>query len=237
MEYLTLYTSPYSKKRIGKNNDGGYVIVELPGRYDIFLSGGISDDISFENHLLSLYPELTCHAFDGTINYTPNGDRIVYHRQNLGNTNNLFLTNLDQYFQKYNDIFLKIDIEGHEFRLLPVVELSKVKQLVVEIHSPGDIQLYPDYFRGLSDITNNVMFNLLEKINNTHTLVHLHANNGCKMQKINGIDVPHVFELTYIRNEFVDTRIKNTLPLPTSLDMKNIVGNPDYILSGFPYSA
>ena len=93
----------------------------------------------------------------------------------------------------------------------------------------------PDYFKGLSDIDNNKMFDLLNKINNTHTLVHFHGNNGCRLQKIDGIDLPHLFELTYIRNDYVSEKIRNTDPLPTLLDMKNILNKPDYELKGFPY--
>ena len=56
------------------------------------------------------------------------------------------------------------------------------------------------------------------------------------MQKINNIHLPHVFELTYIRNDFVNEKIQNTESLPTKLDMKNIERENDYILQGFPYS-
>ena len=139
-----------------------------------------------------------------------------------------------------HNIFMKIDIEGHEFRLLPTFfengYIQKIKQLVVEIHSPADIELYPDYFIGLSDVTNSNMFDLFYNMNKTHTLVHFHANNGCKMTQIDGINIPHVFELTYIRNDFISEKKRNTEKLPTILDMKNIEDNPDYELSGFPYS-
>ena len=114
--------------------------------------------------------------------------------------------------------------------------ISKIKQLVIEIHSPADIQLYPDYFKGLSDIKNKQMFDLLQKINNTHTLVHFHANNGCKMTSIDNINIPHVFELTYIRNEFITEKIRNSETLPTTLDSPNIPSKKDYILQGYPYT-
>jgi hypothetical protein len=142
--------------------------------------------------------------------------------------------------ENFNNIFLKIDIEGHEFRILPTFFennfINKIKQLVVEIHSLADIQLYPDYFKGLIDIKNEDMFNLFKNINKTHTLIHFHANNGCRMNIIDGINIPHVFELTYIRNDFVKEKIRNDETLPTNLDMKNIPQKPDYNLSGFPYS-
>ena len=241
MESLILYTSLFSKKRVGKSNDGGYVIVNLPGTYDLFISGGISNDISFEEDILNNYPNLKCYAFDGTINNIPKTNKnIVFIKKNLGNINTNTITNLEEYLKESNDILMKIDIEGHEFRVIPPLlennYINKVKQLVIEIHSPGDIHLFPDYFKGLQDITNKHMFNLIHGLNKTHTLVHFHANNGCKMQVIDGIQLPHVFELTFIRNDFITKKIRNIETLPTSLDMKNIVNKPDYFLSGYPYT-
>jgi len=227
--------------RIGSKNDGGYVIANLDGKYDLFISGGISDDITFEKDLLSLYPNLMCCAFDGTINSLPENNlkRIRFFKKNLGNVNNEEVTDLREYMNYSNDIFMKIDIEGHEFRLMPILiendYMKKIKQLVVEIHSPADIQLYPEYFKGLSDIKNEHMFGMLKKINDTHTLVHFHANNGCKMTAIDGIKIPHVFELTYIRNEFVSDKVKNSHPLPTHLDEPNIPAKPDYNFTEYPY--
>ena len=53
------------------------------------------------------------------------------------------MTNLLEYMEKYNDIFMKIDIEGHEFRVMPIIinnnYMNKIKQLVIEIHTPADI--------------------------------------------------------------------------------------------------
>ena len=111
MENLILYKSPYEKKRLGRNNDGGYVITELPGNYDIFLSGGVSDDISFEKEVLLKYPNLLCYAFDGTIsNFTIDNDRIIFINKNLGNENSDCLTNLHEYIKNYNNIFMKMYI-------------------------------------------------------------------------------------------------------------------------------
>lgn len=242
MDSLILYKSPFLKQRIGKNNDGGYVIVNLPDSYDLFISGGISDDISFEEYLLQLYPNLICYAFDGTITDLPNSNnnRITFYKKNLGDNNTDNLTNLHEYIEPYHNIFMKMDIEGHEFKIMPtIIEknlMNNIKQLVIEIHSPGDIHTFPEYYKGLSDIDNNTMFHLLNKINNTHTLVHFHANNGCNLQNIDGIPLPHVFELTYIRNDFVTEKIKNNEALPTVLDMQNIENKDDYKLEGFPYS-
>ena len=262
MESLILYQSPYNKVRIGKDNDGGYVICNLPNYYDLFISGGISNDISFEIDFLKKYKDkknniIKCYAFDGTISRLPdnNEQNINFIKKNLGNIETNDITNLSSYINddksntntsntnihKYNNIFMKIDIEGHEFRLLPYLidndYMSKIKQLVVEIHSPADIQMFPDYFAGLSDIKNDDMFKLLNNINKTHTLVHFHGNNGCNTQIIDNIKLPHVFECTYIRNDFIKNKakVKNTEPLPTSIDMKNIVNKDDFYIDYYPF--
>lgn len=242
MENLIIYQSPFPKIRVGKNFDGGYVIANLPGKYDLFISGGISDDISFEENLLKIYPDLTCYAFDGTINNFPKTDNknINFVKKNLGNSNDEKMTNLFEYMKNSNDIFMKIDIEGHEFRVMPcVIEnnlIFRVKQLVIEIHSPADILAFPDYFKGLQDINNDNMFDLLKQLSKTHTLIHFHGNNGCRIQTIDGIRLPHVFELTFIRNDFVTVRVRNIEKIPGKLDMPNLYDKPDYELEGFPYT-
>jgi hypothetical protein len=252
MESLILYQSPYNKVRIGKDNDGGYVICNLPNYYDLFISGGISNDISFEIDFLQKYKDknnniIKCYAFDGTISQLPvnNAHNINFIKKNLGNIETDDLTNLSSYIDesnnsnKYNNIFMKIDIEGHEFRLLPYLidnnYMNKIKQLVVEIHTPADIEMFPDYFAGLSDIKNENLFKLLNNINKTHTLVHFHGNNGCNTQVIDNIKLPHVFECTYIRNDYVKKKIKNIEPLPTKLDMKNIKDKTDFNFDYYPF--
>jgi hypothetical protein len=134
---------------------------------------------------------------------------------------------------------MKIDIEGHEFRILPsLIEnglVRNIAQLIVEIHTPGDIHLFPDYFAGLGDITNDVMFDTLSKLAKTHVLVHLHPNNGCRTHLIDGIKVPNVFECTYVRKIDGVQYIRNTAPIPSLLDMKNVPANEEITLEGYPY--
>lgn len=229
MEALRLYTCPVPKMRLGRDNDGGYVIANLPGGYDLLLAGGVADDVSFEQAFVSQYA-VPCYAFDGTVASLPVSDPSIYFvHQNIDSTT------LEPYMDGKKDVFLKLDIEGHEFNVLPAVPLQRVKQLVVEVHSPADISMHPNYYKGLHDITNATMFSMLHTLAQTHTLIHFHANNGCALQSIDGVFLPHVFELTYVRNEYVPIRLPNTEVLPTSLDMRNIVYRPDYILSGYPY--
>jgi len=237
MEQLILFSPTHPVERIGKKNDGGYVVCNLPGEYDLFISGGVPDDISFEQHFLNKYPNLKCYAFDGTVESLPvDESRVTFVKKNLGKETDE-TTNLKTYMDGHENIFMKIDIEGHEFRLFPELEsyMSKIKQLVLEIHSPGDIKLHPTYFKGLDDIDHKCMFDMFSMINNTHTLVHVHANNGCQSHVYDNVLLPNVFECTFIRNDYVTQKIPNKRPLPLSIDMCNVVGTRDYFINYFPF--
>ena len=82
---LTVYKSPFTKLRLGKDYDGGYIIAEIPNiSYITFLSGGIEIDISFEEAFINKYPSVNCFAFDGTINNLPKeNSNINFIRKNI----------------------------------------------------------------------------------------------------------------------------------------------------------
>lgn len=239
IETLTLYNSPFPKRRYGPNTDGGYVLVNLPGEYDYFISGGIGGNNDFEIDILNNFANLKCIAFDGTIGNIPSKhERLEFQQKNLGAINSNNLTNLVEEIKPFHNILLKIDIEGHEFNLLPGLissVITKVKQLVIEIHSPGDIQKHPNYFKGLSHFDHNFMFGMLNELNKTHTLVHFHANNGCALHTYNSTVLPNVFECTYIRNDFILEKTPNNNPLPTSLDFPNVLSKPEYTINYPPF--
>lgn len=239
MDNLILYTTCHKKERVGRNYDGGYVICDLPNEYDCLISGGISDDISFEQAFLNKHASIPCYAFDGTVDGLPAADpRINFFRKNLGEEETSKTTNLHTIIEKYSNIFMKIDIEGHEFRIFPTFSedhLKKIKQLILEVHSPGDIALHPNYFVGLSDIKHKNMINLFKKLNKTHTLVHVHPNNGCKTYYVDGVHMPNVFECTFIRNEYVLEKTPNTERLPMSIDMPNVPSYPIIVFDKYPF--
>lgn len=240
MDSLLVYKSPHKKIRMGRPHDGGYVTCELPGGYDCLIGCGISNDVSFEQSILDKYGPIPCFGFDGTIPRLPvNDSRITFVRKNVGAVENAQLTNLHSYIDPYTNIFMKMDIEGHEFRVLPTLSrehMMKIKQIVLEVHSPGDIRLHPTYFVGLSDITDEFMLNTLSKIKETHTLVHVHPNNGCKTHHIAGIFMPNVFECTFVRNDFIAEHVLSDEPVPSSIDMRNIRHMPELSLSGYPWN-
>jgi len=212
---LTVFDpKPLTKIRLGRDNDGGYIIADLPcNSYDLFLSAGIANDISFEEAFCERY-DITCHTFDGSINSLPSENKsIIFNKLNISNITDDKHTNFREFFDsdKYNNMFIKMDIEGSEdifFSTLSKNDLLKIKQLVVEVHKPESFVPY-----------------ILSK---THYLIHVHANNYGGVSIIDGIPIPSVYELTYVRKDcFTEKPGLNTQILPTFLDQRNGLYRPD----------
>lgn len=224
---LTVYKSPFPKLRIGKDNDGGYIICDIPDiKYDILISGGVADDISFEEHLCNMY-NLKCIAFDGTNYCTFNNTEHKYIKfisKNIGPIIDNENTNLFPLINEYNEIFIKMDIEGAELpwlRCLNEQQLNKFSQIIMEFHFPFNDE-------------DAIIF---EKLNKTHLLVHFHGNN-CPAGVVNhkGIIIPNVFECTYINKKYVDmsTIELNKDKIPGIVDMPNCHA-PDIFIDYPPF--
>jgi len=206
---LTVYKCPFNKKRVGKNCDGGYIICEIPEiKYNILLAAGVSTDISFEEHLCMLYPNMKCLAFDGTIdNININNNNILFIKKNIGILNDDNTTNLIDYLSPNYNIFLKMDIEGAELswiNSLSSENLNNISQMVIEFHFP-----FEDHHA-----------EIFKKINVNHVLIHFHANNCCGLKNYKNVNIPNVFECTYIHKKYFFPL--NTMDIPSFLDMPNL---------------
>jgi len=229
VDFLKVYHFE-NKIRLGEKGDGGYVIGDIGETYDCYISAGVSNEESFSRDFISLYKmnSQNSFAFDGTINSYPyNYTRdITFYRSNIGPVKNNKNADLSFFTNNYNNIFLKMDIEGSEFSwLLSLSEdrLNKFKQIVIEFHGINDNSWDCNYDDKLK---------CLKKIADTHYIIHAHGNNYSSC--INNI--PDVIELTYIRKDYFDNEPKlNTLQLPTSLDYPNYTNKSDYSLNFYPF--
>ena len=216
---LTVYKSPFTKKRIGNEYDGGYVIAEIPNiTYNLLLAGGIEQDISFEEEFILKYPTTKTYAYDGTINNLPSvNNNITFIKKNIGSENNNHITNLHDVIDTNYRIFVKMDIEGGEIpwiNSLSDAHLTKFEQIVMEFHFP---------------FSNNEI-SVFNKINKNHYLIHFHPNNCCGTRNHNGVIIPNVFECTYLHKKyFMNTPELNSELIPTSIDMKNTTNEDIYI--------
>jgi len=222
---LICYEPELPKTRIGRNYDGGYVIVDNL-KYDLLIGCGISNDDSFEHDFLSKNKNIECYAFDGTVNDLPNfHPKIHFIKKNIGPFENKKNTNLHKFISEHKNIFLKMDIEGAEYDWidnLPEHLLKNMKQMVIEFHATNKWGIWDDY-----------KVKCLNKINKTHYLVHAHGNNNKTFDKINNINIPQVIECTYLRKDRVLK--KNKQRYPTKYDMPNKILRDELSLNHYPF--
>ena len=231
---LTVYDIN-NKIRLGNNGDGGYVIYDIDNQqnqkniYDCYISCGVSNEESFSRDFIKKYNmnKDNSFAFDGTIEdypyeYTKD---ITFFKKNIGNKNDDKTTNLDFLFERYNNIFLKMDIEGWEFEwLLQLTQdkLQKIKQIAIEVHGVNDDSWN---FKQTDKI------DCFNKLNEKFYLIHLHGNNNGGIQN----NIPDVLELTYLNKNVLNyIPEKNKKKLPSNLDYPNC-HKDDYQLNIPPF--
>jgi len=230
IDHLKVYQFD-SKFRLGSNMDGGYILGDLETNYDCYISAGVSNEESFSRDFINKYNTAKDNnfAFDGTIldypyNYTT---EITFIKKNINAFDDDYNTNLAFLIEQYNNIFLKMDIEGGEYPwLLSISEeqLNKFTQITIEFH-------------GINDDTWGCNYGdkkkCFEKLANTHYLIHAHGNNYSAVTN----NIPDVIELTYVnKNYFTSIPPLNTKPLPyPNLDFPNHPYAQDYNLNFYPF--
>ena len=223
-EYLRVYHWEH-KTRLGSPMDGGYVIADQVGTYDCYISCGIGSEESFSTDFVHKYDIQTSFAYDGTLTEswrdpTPN---IQFVAKNIGCACDDQTTDISDVLSRYDNVFLKMDIEGAEFPWIEHTQLlSHVKQFVAEFHGIND-----DSWGTILD-KKRACF---EKLAQTHVIVHVHGNNWAS--KTNHI--PDVIEVTFLRRDvFTVPPVWNMTKLPLQyIDRPNNPGAEDYFL-GFP---
>lgn len=224
-----------NKIRLGAKHDGGYVFGDLSEIYDCYISAGVSNEESFSRDFIKKYNmnRGNSFAFDGTIKgypykYTKD---ITFVNKNINSFIDAKNTNLFPLMDKYNNIFLKMDIEGGEYPWILGLndeQLNKFKQIVIEIHGLTN--------KGFCHGCNyEDKLNVLSRLATNHYLIHAHGNNN--RPAVNGI--PDVIELTYINKKyFTDIPELNTRVLPIAgLDFPNFKKRKDIPLNKYPFTS
>jgi FkbM family methyltransferase len=230
LELLKVYSLD-NKIRCGQLGDGGYVFGDINEDYDCYISAGISNEESFSRDFINKYNmnEYNSFGFDGTIasypyHYT---NKISFIRKNINFLNDNNYSNLSFLCDKYNNIFLKMDIEGGEYNWLLGIDetrLNKFKQIVIEFHG-----ITSDYW----SCSYNDKVKCLEKLSRTHFIVHAHGNNHAPVVN----NIPDVIELTYVNKKYFNSVPElNTQPLPIiNLDFPNNNNVSDINLNIYPF--
>lgn len=222
----------FAKVRVGRPNDGGYVMIDDFAGVDAAYSFGISDDVSWDGQIADLGVDV--FQYDHTIEALPEDHaRFFWRKLGVGPAEDeaLPVSTLSAILLKNGhrsdaDLILKMDVEGAEWDVFSAIEpseLDRFRQIVVEMHFL-DKFVDPAWRRKMLDAVTNLTTH--------HQLVHVHANNWGCWSIMGGIALPTVLELTLVRRRgkvFVD----RGETFPTPIDMPNRADRADYHLGHF----
>ena len=210
--------------RIGGDNDGGYLVPRNIGEIKYCFSPGVDRTSKFEQELSHRF-NIRSFLADASVEKPPFIDpNFEFVKKFIGtDTLGQFITLSDWINECIIDDMspkiLQMDIEGAEYDVLlyeSVETLASFSFLVIEFHYWQKI-LEKDFLSIL-----NVTFKKLLK---NFAICHVHPNNCCGIYTTNGISVPRVLEVTFIRRDLVQAaRSSDAIVLPHLLDQPN---NPD----------
>ena len=216
--------------RLGKFNDGGYIMVDnfnVSGG-GIAYSFGINRDVSWDTDMVKHGYDV--FMYDPTIDALPyNHDKFHFFKEGIGGAKDekKSLDTLENFIktnghEKKSNMILKMDVEGAEWDFLSTVTsetLSKFDQMTFEFHH---------FVRPKTQAEMDRVVDCLCKINRTHSLVHLHANNyGWFISIDDKILFPDTLELNYVKTSNYELDYDENICLPTTLDEVNNPKLPD----------
>lgn len=202
--------------RFGRNYDGGYVMFDDFSKDCIAYSFGISNDVSWD---LSMAEKgMDVFMYDPTIEGLPSQhDKFHFFKLGITGDNKAPDMKTMKEFIDYNghsdktNLILKMDVEGAEWDFLNEVSeetLNQFSQVVLELHWFSNESLH------------NQILSALERLNKTHQVVHIHANNHVGVDFCENIMLPQVLEITCLRKSSYNF-IDSYKYFPTGLDMPN----------------
>ena len=208
--------------RIGGKGDGGYLVPNILDKITSCFSPGVSHTANFEKELSKSY-NIKSFMADASVDTAPMADKNFYFEKKFigSHDKNDFIT-LGSWIKncvhgKDNNLLLQMDIEGAEYEVLTYESIENLKRfscMVVEFHSFN--RLFEPFF-------NKIVSAIFEKIYQEFHICHVHPNNARKIASYDNIQVPEIFEVTFLRKDLSKEIIsKQSISLPHSLDEKNV---------------
>lgn len=207
--------------RVGRHHDGDYLMVDnFAG--GVAYSFDIAEDVSWDADIARRGYEI--FMYDPTIDALPEeNSRFHFFREGIAGIEmrDRNLNTLENFIRRNghenaDNMILKMDVEGAEWSFLSTVTpeiLSKFDQLVFEFHYMIDPKNQSEM---------NATLACIKKLNQTHTLVHLHANNSCPVLILDGkILVSDFLELTYVKTCNYELADDDDIFLPRDEDEPN----------------
>lgn len=219
------------KLRIGSDADGGYVMPSSSRRSNAVLSIGIGNEVSFDGDLARLGARVI--QFDHTIPGAPmTHPNIEFHRKGWGVRDEGEFVSLASMvamldWSTAQHPILKFDTEGAEWDCLAGAsseDLDRFEVLTGEFH---------DFHKLVNREHFDRVHAVFTKLNATHRVIHMHANNAGGMVMLGGIPFPRLLELTFMRKRSASFHGHSSEPIPGPLDRPNVPQLPDLYLRAF----
>jgi len=214
---LKPYVTEHPLIRIGPNYDGGYLLPDDLAGIQSCYSPGVGGSSNFELDLAQrgIRSYMADASVDGPATSHP---RFTFEKKFLGTEDSGDYTTLASWIKRHTptdyNLILQMDIEGSEYSVINSTReeiFSKFRIMNIEFH-----HLHLLWERESLNIL-NIFFDKLLK---NFTVVHLHPNNYERGFVKDGITIPPVLEITFLRND----RIKQKSPaqvFPHPLDFDN----------------
>lgn len=213
--------------RIGGAGDGGYLLPDIFENVSYCFSPGVDYTANFEKELSDRF-NIKSFMADASVEKAPLSDRnFDFIPKFLGSHSSEKFITLSGWLRKNNlqnesNLLLQMDIEGGEYDVLIYEDsstLASFSAMVIEFHNLQKL-FERDFLRMVSAI--------FEKIYKNFSICHVHPNNCCGIASLDGIDIPRVIEVTFIRNDLIaEFANDKPLTLPHPLDSKNVEKNDD----------
>lgn len=224
-----------SRKRLGKENDGGYVVLPASFRkYDVLLSFGVSNDVSFEKQFELENSPCKTFCFDPTVDGLPesfpggNFYRLGIDAKSKGDYKSLkdILSLAQINSAEYSGVFMKMDIEGYEWNIFQDEEsyeiIRQFDQIAIEFHFKY-ITSGSKYQLPLALLKR---FRILKRLKQDFLIFNLHANN-CEGEnsysKFSKFVFPHVVEVSLVNRRNLNSLVENLNQScdPSKIDIQN----------------
>jgi len=209
------------KIRVGENRDGGYVMLNSLFGATCMIGYGVDVNVAFDNDFISKF-NVPAYIFDHTVQPpTDLNPKIIFTPEGISTKDEAPLFTLETHVKRHvpdgEQFILKMDVEGAEWDVFRTADLSRVTQLVAEIH---DMEKAP--------------LDVIQLLNEKFYLVHIHGNNYPKQPYVQ-IDrvrkMPIVLECTWVRKDLVPDAVPSEESYPTELDFKNDSESPELELN------
>lgn len=212
-DLLTPFEVGHAKRRLGNNADGGYVLSEeLLNSAQHLYSLGISTDCQIDLELAEAGKKVYQYDKDNCV--TPTHPNMRFKQMWVDGESFQKEVKLTGGAERSNNLLL-MDIEGGEYDVIfeAATLLPIFSQICLELHAV------------LTDVKTE---QLLESLNLTHTLIHIHANNWVLWPGYTAYTghpgvlkgLLDLLELTYVRNDTFINKQPWHSKSPTPIDKK-----------------